>query len=618
MFTSAALLTLFSLVAAAHPHPYSRLFGRPSLPLPTLPNVPPAPPLPSSPSPRTSPRIFCTPADPCWPSPSQWSDFNASLSGALLSVAPPLAPCFGFASQPPSPTLCAAAQRNFSDSYFRASLPGATQDVAWEADLATGAGCFAAPCQLGNTPPYAVRALTPAHIAAALAFASAHSLRVVVKSSGHEYSGRSSGAHALLLWTHALQGLTLHPAYSACPAAAAPPTPALSASPGTSFGQLYAAADAAGVTVVGGSEISVSACGGYTLGGGHSWQGPAFGMAVDNVLRFELVLANGSQVSASACEHPELFWALRGGGGGTFGVLTNCTYAAHPFPPPSVGATGAFLTVELLQGQQSFAVLMEGVLGQAEALGDPARSAGVVGGGYFMPTFAAPEGTHQHVSFLWGFNGTKAATEAALGPLAAYVAAHPEHLSLIGADLESYPSLMAFHEAFDRGSESTGWAGTLGSRLIPAALLRDPAARAAVAQVLAVIAYTTGGLTGQLVAGGAVAAGDAAATSLNPAWRGAALHFSYGLSWPLDTPPSAIAAAFANVTALTGLLSQAVDGGGSGAAYFSESDFQEAQWQRVFWGGNYERLQAVKAEVDPLGVFTCHHCVDLEPVPLVQ
>jgi FAD/FMN-containing dehydrogenase len=67
--------------------------------------------------------------------------------------------------------------------------------------------------------------------------------------------------------------------------------PALTAAPGDSFGEVYAVADANRVVVVGGSEISVSACGGYTLGGGHSWMGPAYGMAVDNALRVEVVLA---------------------------------------------------------------------------------------------------------------------------------------------------------------------------------------------------------------------------------------------------------------------------------------------------------------------------------------
>ena len=62
--------------------------------------------------------------------------------------------------------------------------------------------------------------------------------------------------------------------------------PAITVSPGPSWGKAYAAADAARVNVVGGSEISVPACGGYTLSGGHSWMGPAMGMAVDNALRF--------------------------------------------------------------------------------------------------------------------------------------------------------------------------------------------------------------------------------------------------------------------------------------------------------------------------------------------
>ena len=585
------VLALILSHAAARPHPYSTL---------KLPARAPLPPLARAlPPPRAS--TWCTPAQPCWPTPAQWAAFNASLGGALIAVAPPLAPCFGFPGVPRDAARCAAARLNFTNSYWRAAQPGASQDVAWEQDQATGESCLdpAQPCALGNIPPLAVAAAGSAHVALALAFAAQHTLQVVVKSTGHEYQGRSAGAHALLVWTHALRGLDLDPAFSAC--AGAPPAPAITVSPGTSWGEAYAAADAARVNVVGGSEISVSACGGYTLGGGHSWMGPALGMAVDNALRFTAVLANGTEVSASACENADLFWALRGGGGSALGVLTSCTYATHPFPP--AGATGAFITIELLQGSASFAVLLEGWLAGVGALG----SGPTVAGGYFIPTFDAPEGTHEHVSFLLGINGTVAQASALLAPLKAFVEAQPTHLSIIGADLEPYPSLMQFHEAYDASSEPMGYAGTLGSRVLPLALLNNATSRAALVRSLTTIAYTVG-MTGQLVAGGAVAAADPRLTSLNPAWRSAGVHVSFGAAWPLNATQAEREAVFGGVSALTELLRG--DAPGS-AAYFSESDFLEPSWEEAFWGPNYQRLQQVKRAVDPAGLLSCHHCVEL-------
>ena len=599
-FLFAQLLCVW--VASAVRHPYSTLYGRPSNGF--LERTPSASLF--SPS-SSSSQAFCVPSQPCWPTPSEWAAFNTSLGGALLGVVPPLASCFGFGPVPQDGPTCTASIDNYTNSYWRAAQPGATQEVNWEQDSTTGADCFdgAKPCELGNIPPFAVKVTSGAQVSTALAFAAAHTLRIVIKSSGHEYQGRSSGGNALLLWTHGLVGLQLHDAFTPCPGQVSP-RPALSTSPGTSWGEAYAAADAARVTVVGGSEISVSSCGGYTMGGGHSWQGPAFGMAVDNLLSAEVVLANGSTVTASQCSNPDLFWALRGGGGGTFGVVLSCTYATHPFPQQ--GATGAFITVELLQGNASFAVLMEGWLGAVEGLGNPSTAAsGVVAGGYFIPTFDAPEGTHEHMSFLLGFNGTTDQATAALGPIKAYVESFPQHLSIIGADLIPFPSLMAFHEYYDAHSEATGYAGTLGSRILPLSALANPTSRSQLAQALTEIAYDTGGLTGMLVAGGAVSAGDGAATALNPIWRSAGVHVAFGASWPLNSSLALQQNIFSGVSFLTEMLRVLTPGSG---AYWSESDYLEPQWQDAFWGPNYARLQGIKHSVDPLGVFACQHCVE--------
>lgn len=98
--------------------------------------------------------------------------------------------------------------------------------------------------------------------------------------------------------------------------------------------------------MVGGSAHTV-ALGGYTLGGGHSPYGRKFGMAVDNLLEVEMVTVDGAIVIANghgtmtkhtngtthASSDVDLFWALRGGGGGTFGVVTKFTYKLHHAPP---------------------------------------------------------------------------------------------------------------------------------------------------------------------------------------------------------------------------------------------------------------------------------------------
>ncbi|KAG8706368.1 hypothetical protein FRC11_008295, partial [Ceratobasidium sp. 423] len=93
---------------------------------------------------------------------------------------------------------------------------------------------------------------------------------------------------------------------------------------------VYKAAEEHNVSVVGGAARSVGAAGGWVQGGGHSPLGGLFGMGVDNVLQFTVVKPNGQIVKANRCQNKDLFWALRGGGGGTWGVTLDVTYKTHP------------------------------------------------------------------------------------------------------------------------------------------------------------------------------------------------------------------------------------------------------------------------------------------------
>lgn len=102
-------------------------------------------------------------------------------------------------------------------------------------------------------------------------------------------------------------------------------TPALTYGAGQDFDSLYKFAEANGLTFLGGTDKTVGAAGGWVQGGGHGILSNTLGLGVDRVLQFKVVTPDGLLRTANACQNSDLFWALRGGGGGTFGVVLEAT-----------------------------------------------------------------------------------------------------------------------------------------------------------------------------------------------------------------------------------------------------------------------------------------------------
>jgi FAD/FMN-containing dehydrogenase len=169
-------------------------------------------------------------------------------------------------------------------------------------------------------PRHVVRCSHPSHVAAALEYARERDLRVAVRAGGHSVAGLSLVDDGLVIDVRGFDEITIDPERRIARAGA-----------GLTWAALDAATQEHGLATVGG-RVSTTGVAGLTLGGGSGWLERKHGLTVDNVLAVELVTARGESVRASADEHPDLFWALRGGGG-NFGVVTAIEYALHPVGP---------------------------------------------------------------------------------------------------------------------------------------------------------------------------------------------------------------------------------------------------------------------------------------------
>jgi FAD/FMN-containing dehydrogenase len=110
-------------------------------------------------------------------------------------------------------------------------------------------------------------------------------------------------------------------------------TPAVTYGAGQDFASLYQFAEDNGLTFLGGTDKTVGAAGGWVQGGGHGMLSNTLGLGVDRVLQFKVVTPDGLIRTANACQNSDLFWALRGGGGGTFGVVLEATSRVEPKIP---------------------------------------------------------------------------------------------------------------------------------------------------------------------------------------------------------------------------------------------------------------------------------------------
>lgn len=443
-------------------------------------------------------------------------------------------------------------------------------------------------CSLGGFPAYAVNVSSVAHVQLTLNFARNANIRLVIKNTGHDYLGKSLGAGALSIWTHHLKDLQFIESYKSDSGYEGP---AVKVGAGATVREVYEIADKNDVTVLGGICESVGYAGGYIAGGGHTPMSGYYGMAADNVEALEVVTADGRFVTASNISHPDLYWALRGGGGSTFGVVTSAIVRAHP-KMPIVTSIFSFKT----SGNVTKEIFWEGL-----------RK-------YYEMLISFTDAHTYSYYWVWALNGT---LEFQMTPFFApnhtiesfneLVKPWFDHLRALGIDFTPNTVLHdSFYSAYNAawGHDGVGGVGSIpGNRLFPRGRWEDAAKFNAT-----FAAIRDHSLRGKSMGGYHQAPRNRmnVDNAVSSAFRhvltfliGAAL-VDHGENATSADMKKAVEVLDNDVLGPWRAVSPESEFGGS---YLNEANVVEPDWQASFYGVQYPRLLELKKKWDPKSVF---------------
>ncbi|WP_119269280.1 FAD-dependent oxidoreductase [Taklimakanibacter deserti] len=555
------------------------------------------------------------PGDEGWPSITDWDRLNRQVGGRLLKVTSPVSDCVGS----PDAARIAETFGKLANPYYLGDEAGLTQALGW-VDAWTS-----------EPSAYAVAAETTEDVVAAVNFAREHRLRLIVKGGGHGYQGTSNAAGSLLIWTRRMKAIAVHDAFIArgCEGRHAA-VPAVTIAAGALWGQAYdTVASQAGRYVQGGGCLTVGVAG-LVQGGGFGPFSKAYGMAAASLIEAEIVTADGKARIANACTDPELFWAIKGGGGGSFGVVTKLTLRTHEFPA-FFGAV--FATIKASSAEAFRRLIAKTIAFYGESLFNPHWGEQIA----FRP--------NHEINIGMVFQGLdQGGAEKIWRPYFEWVKGAPQDFSMAGEPvimaapardfwrpqfLKQLPGLVLADDRPQAPEGNIFWAsnkeeagqvlyGYQSSWIAAAFLAGERRERLADALFRAALHWSVSLHFNKGLAGAPAAAIEAARdTAMNPKVLDAAALAIIGANGPPAYPgvpgrepdvEQARREAAAVARAMQELRSLMPDAG----SYVSESDFFEKDWQTSFWGANYARLRAAKEMYDPEGLFIVHHGVGSE------
>jgi FAD/FMN-containing dehydrogenase len=548
------------------------------------------------------------PGEPGWPGEASWDELRRKTGGRLQKLQSPF--------DPEAPAAARAeALKHLKNPFYIGDQPALTQTSGW-ADAWTS-----------RPSVYAVAAETAADVAAAVNFAREHRLRLVVKGGGHSYQGTSNAPDSLLVWTRHMNQVQLHDGFVPRDCAVAP-QPAVSVGAGAMWIDAYTEVTTRGGRYVQGGGCTTVGVAGLVQSGGFGSFSKRWGTAAGNLLEAEVVTADGRIRVVNENRDPDLFWAIKGGGGGSLGVVTRLTLRTFELP---AFFGGAFGRIKASSPAAFRALIAEAMRFYRDALFNP----------HWGEQMTLRDGDSLAISMV--FQGlTRAEAETCWAPFVAWVAARPEYtfaeplkVLVLPArhfwDAEFFrqhaPGLMVADDRADAPRNHVLWAGDQGqvgwfihayqSAWLPATLL-ETETKLVDALFAASQAWEVGLHFNKGLAGGTPDAIERACdTATHPDVLGAFALAIIGSSGDPAfpglhrTPPDLVKARrdASGVDKAMAALRKVAPGAGS---YVSESDYFLRDWQQGFWGANYPRLARAKRRHDPDGLFVVHHGVGSE------
>ncbi|KAF8433267.1 hypothetical protein L210DRAFT_3763652 [Boletus edulis BED1] len=575
---------------------------------------------------------YVTLGSPSWPSASSWETLNSTLGGRLQTLRPWAAVCY---IEDPlyDRDKCKTVLSNYTNEHTRESIASALLWTNWES-CGYDTGCalnYSDPqpvsgkhCHQGTTPPYGIAITSAEDASNVVKWAAAHNVKLTIKNTGVKYSSACHLSRVRLRLFLLLKVMTtsvvppdLRPFRSSPTISAVShillisfpqgssvaPVPALKIGSGTQLETIYPVVEAYNVSAVLGGCLTVGAAGGFIQAGGYSILSPAYGLAVDHLLEVEIVTADGVVRTINAVQDSDLFWAIRGGGAGSWGIILSITVAT--LPPTAVSAVSLTIAPNPLQDSRTLGIDFIALFGkyQNQIINSGIASTTVfVGGGYSL-------------SFIWP---VAKASISQLYPLFDELRALSSNYTIISNVTHDYPTLTAAIEQNVSPSADAvsfyGGSTELASRFVPRSMLEDAQSIRIVAEaiweglqiVTAPLQDHPGGVFEKQV--GAILFGDMPAatkervneTGANPGFYDAAWHVLYPGSWTLGTSESTYVSMVQSVHSAVGPLSAL----GMTASFQNEGSAWETNWQQAFFGYKYNQLQEIKQKYDPNNFFT--------------